>query len=319
MRSIEPLLSVLPKTTVVDGKKILLIQITPSSWDRLEFYTSRVREFTDSGRLNAHKSVYTFLGQRPPIFPNLKILRLLPGMCNSSTFLFFLSSTLQEACVLCPALAFVAMAGQVLDIGPSLALLVAKSPGIKSLDLQRHIYSGLAHSLHALHDLERLSVMHLASPFLGREFVKAIASLPRLTHLILTFSARNPLDYEGTAHGFPFLREVWLEGTNAHLHRFLTCLSCNLRRLDLSWGNDNDREPPLGEIADVTRMLLKFSFPLPEKLCLHNIVLPLTADFDDSMLWSVFEPLLELKRLKELGHNGALSLSDERTATIACV
>ncbi|KAF9060154.1 hypothetical protein BDP27DRAFT_1340084 [Rhodocollybia butyracea] len=303
MRSVEPLLSVLPETTVVNGKKILLTQIAPSSWDRLGFYTSRVREFTDSDSLNVHESVYTFLGQCPPIFPNLKTLRLLPGICNSSTFLFFLSSTLQEACLPRVTLDVGAWTGQILDLGPSLSLLVSKCPGIKSLDLRGHtysglshlLYSGLSHSLHPLHELERLSVMSLASPFMGREFVEAIASLPSLTSLSLTFF-------------------LWLKGPNAHLHMFLTCLPRKLERLTIIW--NHDPEPPIEEIAAVTRKLSMLSSL--KRLHIQCIISSFTVIFGEPLLWSVFQPLLELKGLEVLSYDGALSLSDQHTATIAC-
>ncbi|KAF9048388.1 hypothetical protein BDP27DRAFT_1373763 [Rhodocollybia butyracea] len=46
IESIVPLLLVLPETTVVNGKKLLLGPIAPLSWDCLHFYTSHVHEFT---------------------------------------------------------------------------------------------------------------------------------------------------------------------------------------------------------------------------------------------------------------------------------
>ncbi|KAF9064017.1 hypothetical protein BDP27DRAFT_203825 [Rhodocollybia butyracea] len=295
---------------------MILTQIAPSSWDRLGFYTSRVREFSDSDALNAHESVYTFLGQRQPIFPNLKTLRLLPGMCSSAMFLYFLSSTLQEACLPRDKLDLGARTGQSLDLGPSLSLLVSKSPGIKSLELQWHGYSGLPHSLRSLPQLESLRVMNVASPFLGRDFVKAIASLPRLNHLNLTFSAGTSLDYDDIEQGFPSLQEVWVHGTNADLYRFLPCLPRKLQDLIMYWNKDDDGAPPLAEIAAVTRTLLKFSSL--KRLQIEHIISSLRRDFDDPLLWTVFEPLLELKELELLSYDGALSLSDQRTAMIAC-
>ncbi|KAF9064124.1 hypothetical protein BDP27DRAFT_1450949 [Rhodocollybia butyracea] len=318
MRSVEPLLLVLPETTVVDGKKILLTPIAPSSWDRLGFYTSRVREFSDSDALNAHESVYTFLGQRQPLFPNLKTLRLLPEMCNSTAFLFFLSSTLQEAYLPRHTLGFAAMAGlrQIHDLGPSLSLLVSRSPGIKSLEFHGHTYSGLSHSLHSLHELERLSVTGVASPFLERNFVKVIASSPRLTHLSLSIPASNLLDYDNIEQGFPSLREVWVQGMTADLHSFVTCLPRKLHHLTIVWEKGDDQELPLEEIAAVTRTLVKFSSL--KQLDIQRIISSLRHDFDNPLLWTVFKPLLELKELKLLSYDGALSLSDQRTAMIAC-
>ncbi|KAJ4478946.1 hypothetical protein J3R30DRAFT_3701899 [Lentinula aciculospora] len=52
LSSVEPLLSVLPETIDLNGKKMIVEQIAPSSWDRLRYYTSRVRTFADDGSTN---------------------------------------------------------------------------------------------------------------------------------------------------------------------------------------------------------------------------------------------------------------------------
>ncbi|KAF9069180.1 hypothetical protein BDP27DRAFT_1421158 [Rhodocollybia butyracea] len=98
INSIEPLLSVLPETTLVYGKKMFLRPIAPSSWDRLRFYTSRVREFYAplwENEQNVHDTVYAYLGQETPIFPKLRTLHFSPRLCDSNTFVFFLTTGLQ--------------------------------------------------------------------------------------------------------------------------------------------------------------------------------------------------------------------------------
>ncbi|KAF9065922.1 hypothetical protein BDP27DRAFT_1365997 [Rhodocollybia butyracea] len=315
----EPLLSVLPETTLVNGQKMFLRPIAPSSWDRLQFYTSRVREFDDWERFkkqSVHDSVYAYLGQEKPIFPNLRMLRLTGHrLCNSDSFAFFLNTGLQAVLWLCDPLESPVDAGS--NLGPSLALLVSKSPGLMSLTLSQYTYSGLSHSLSCLRDLEKLSVIFL--PHLEMDSIQAIALLPKLTDLHLALPAGILVHYTGVESGFPSLTKIWLSGSTFDLREFLAVARPKaLRNLTIDWNFEPiANQSPLADIAAITHFLP--FFPSLRKLEMNGDALSsLTKDLDEQQLWSIFEPLLELKRLENLFYNIPLPVSDQKTVRIAC-
>ncbi|KAF9062755.1 hypothetical protein BDP27DRAFT_1427590 [Rhodocollybia butyracea] len=220
--SIEPLLSVLPETALM-----FLGPIAPSSWDRLHFYTSRVREFNgpwEGEEPSIHDSVYAYLGQGKLIFPKLRKLHLTHQLCCSNSFTPFLATSLQVVSwgFDLPKAAWSPednMSSSEIDLGPSLALLVSKNPKLECLTLGQYSYSGLSLSLSRLCTLELLSANHL--PHLEMGFIQAIASLPKLINLYLTLPTGTLLDYTGVEGGFRSLTKLELRGSTFDTRKFL--------------------------------------------------------------------------------------------------
>ncbi|KAF9062759.1 hypothetical protein BDP27DRAFT_1451601 [Rhodocollybia butyracea] len=309
---IEPLLSVLPETTLINGQKMLVQPIAPSSWDRLHFYTSRVRAFKGPWDAEGmiHDSVYAYLSQGTPIFPNLKRLEPSYQLCSSNSYTLFLATRLQVVSWPDSYQEDDASYAES-DLGPSLALLVSTSPGLKSLTLDQYIYSRLTLSLSTLRSLEILLAYRL--PHLEMDFIQAIALLPKLTDLSLTLPAGILLDYAGVESGFPSLTELELRGSTFDTRIFLAVVRPKaLRDLAVSWTVMDH----LLDISAITRILSSFH-------CLRGLeidgedLLPLPPDLDELRLWSIFEPLLELKWLERLRYNIPLPVSDQKTVRIS--
>ncbi|KAF9062762.1 hypothetical protein BDP27DRAFT_1406100 [Rhodocollybia butyracea] len=320
MRSIEPLFSVLPETTLFNGQKMFLKPIAPSSWDRLHFYTSRVRDFyeLDKGnQLNIHDSVYTYLCQGTPIFPRLKTLGLTHSSCSSNLFALFLGCTNLHL-VLWPSplsLWSEPDTGES-DLGPSLAILVSKSPGLKRLTLGRCTYSGLSLALSHLGNLELLLAEYL--PHLETGFIQAIASLPKLTNLNLTLPAGCVFDYTGVESGFPSLTKFELTGSTFDTSKFFAVARPKaLQELVINWRFDPVVDQSyMSEIAAITHVLPLFPLLRSLEIVERSQQLRFT-DLDELQLWSIFEPLMKLKKLELLHYYIPLPLSDRNTARIA--
>ncbi|KAF9065924.1 hypothetical protein BDP27DRAFT_1424311 [Rhodocollybia butyracea] len=288
MTSLQPLLSVLPETTLVNGQKMFLQPIAPSSWDRLRFYTSRVREFDEwepytENKPTVHYSVTPILTQK---------------CLSSNSYTLFLAPTLQEVSWPCYSVGSLE-ADRNPDLGPSFAFLVSKVPELKYLTLGGYTYSGLLCSLRCLRALEILEVTMLSeSSYLEMDFIEALASLPKLTDLSLSLPAGIVLDYTGVESGFSSLTK--------------------LRVLTVDWKLEDD-EPPLTDYyAAITRILP--SFPFLQRLRItKTLSFPeLFPELNELQLWSIFEPLLKLKRLEHLHYSLPLHLSDQNAARIAC-
>ncbi|KAF9069184.1 hypothetical protein BDP27DRAFT_1325768 [Rhodocollybia butyracea] len=317
MNSIEPLLSILPETRLINRKKMILKPISPSSWDRLRFYTSRVREFVAPLEQNVHDSVYARLGHENPIFPKLSTLHLSPRLCDSKTFLFFLATSLQVVSWPYPWLLDPPPDATSSDMGPSLSLLVSKSPELRHLTLSKYLYSGLSLTLKHLVALERLSVMDLSH--LEEDFIQAIALLPKLTYLYLTLPAGIVLDHTGVERGFPSLTKLRLHGSTSDTRKLLAVVKPHaLQELVLDLGYEFATEE--SRIADVAAIIhLLPSYPFLRNLAIDGDALTeLPMDLEDLQLWLIFEPLLELKRLELLDYNISLPVSDQKTLQIAC-
>ncbi|KAF9069183.1 hypothetical protein BDP27DRAFT_1421161 [Rhodocollybia butyracea] len=295
IKSIEPLLSVLPETTLVNGKKMFLRPIAPLSWDRLRFYTSRVRKFI-----------------APFQYKELDVHDSVPRLCNSNTFMFFLTTSLRVVSWPHPALGSLADSSS--DLGPSLALLVSKSPELKSLGLNKYCYSGLSLTLRHLVDLEYFSAIGLSH--LEVDFVQVIALLPKLTHLDLALPEEVFLDYTGVESGFPSLTKIELCGSTSDTRKFLAVIRPQALQelvIDLSFKPATEWQ----SITAITYLLPSFPF-LRSLVIVGDRLLKLSVDLDDLQLWLLFEPLLELKRLECLGYDIDLpAISDQKTARIA--
>ncbi|KAF9065968.1 hypothetical protein BDP27DRAFT_1450002 [Rhodocollybia butyracea] len=317
INGIERLLSVLPETTLVNGKKMFLRPIAPSSWDRLHFYTSRVRKFAIRGpaadEVNVHDSVYAYLGQKIPIFPKLTTLRLTHQLCSSNTYTLFLTTSLQV--VSWPSRS--PEADPSFDLGPSLAFLVSKSPELRSLTLDKCTYSGLSPSLRRLCALEYLSTLNLSH--LDVDFIRAIAFLPKLTELSLTLPAGIALDYTGVESGFPSLTKIALWGSISDTQKFLVAARPKaLQDLSISWDGPAIDWSFRADMTAITRFLPSLSFLQDLVITEPWVSSSLLTDLDEQQLWSIFEPLLELKQLESLDYRIPLRISDQRTVRIAC-
>ncbi|KAF9062757.1 hypothetical protein BDP27DRAFT_1427592 [Rhodocollybia butyracea] len=313
LSSIEPLLSVLPETTLM-----FLQPIAPLSWDRVQFYASRVREFGEpyeAIRVDVHDSVYAYLGLGKPLFPKLKILHPPLQLCSLNSFTLFLGTSLQEVSWPCdwPE----ASTDFAQDLGPSLALLVSKSPGLKSLTLSQYTYSGLSLSLSRLSTLESLLANDL--PHLEMSFIRTIALLPRLTKLDLSLPAGILLDYTGVENHarFPSLTKIQLWGSIPNLNKFLvTARPKALRSLHFHCCCESPVDwQSLPELVTFTTHIAP-SFPFLQDLSIEEVPdlvfdSPLMG-IDEEQLWSIFEPLLELKRLERLEFSISLPLSDQK-------
>ncbi|KAF9062761.1 hypothetical protein BDP27DRAFT_1427596 [Rhodocollybia butyracea] len=316
INSLQPLLSVLPEATLVNGKKQFLQPMSPS-WDRLRFYTSRVREFGGDAyvgnRLDVHDSVYAYLDQGKPIFPRLKMLHLTPPLCSPNSFALFLGTGLQVVSWPDSTWGW-PEADPDSDLGPSLALLVSKNPGLKSLTLGQYPFSELSLSLGHLCTLKILEVNHLVRPEMG--FIRAIALLPNLTDLCLTLPTMFLFDYAGVENGFPSLTKFFLRGSTFDTRKILAVMRTKiLRDLSIDWHVEN--QSFLADIVVIIRFLP--SIPSLWSLQIEGAALHfLLADINAQLLWSIFEPLLELKRLELLAYNVPLPLSDQNTVTLAC-
>ncbi|KAF9065925.1 hypothetical protein BDP27DRAFT_1424312 [Rhodocollybia butyracea] len=89
-----------------------------------------------------------------------------------------------------------------------------------------------------------------------------------------------------------------LKGSTLNLGRFLAAARPEaLQDLTIDWEFENVKDPHLVEIAAITHIL---------------------PDLDELQLWSIFKPLLELKRLEHLHYSVPLPLSDQNTTRIAC-
>ncbi|KAF9069181.1 hypothetical protein BDP27DRAFT_1421159 [Rhodocollybia butyracea] len=66
----------------------------------------------------------------------------------------------------------------------------------------------------------------------------------------------------------------------------------------------------------MTRLLP--SFPFLQDLTIDGESSGLPIELDDTQLWSIFEPLLELERLEVLNYNLSVPVSDQKTLQIAC-
>ncbi|KAF9065961.1 hypothetical protein BDP27DRAFT_1404626 [Rhodocollybia butyracea] len=337
IEDMEPLLSVLPETTLVNGNKMFSRPIAPSSWDRLRVYTSRVREFDDkseffsSQRPTVHDSVYAYLGKEKPIFPKLRTLHLNPRLCISNAFTIFLAASLQV--VFWPRYGTTTSGlGPSSDLGPSLALLVSKSPGLKSMTLYGYTYSGMSLSVRRLLALESFEARDLSQ--LEMDLIQALALLPSLTTLSLTFPRGIVLDYTGVESGFPSLTDIELQGSTYDIRKFLAVarpqalehlyiyfLPAPEHDEFLTSGEpavDQPLDDVAADIAAITHLLS--SFPFLRNLCIETGAFSslLLLNFAELRLWLLFKPLLELKKLEVLFYDIPLPLSDENTVQIAC-
>ncbi|KAF9059827.1 hypothetical protein BDP27DRAFT_1371082 [Rhodocollybia butyracea] len=318
INGIGPVLSVLPETTMVNGQKMFLQPIDPSSWDRLNFYTSRVREFDDwepreGSKEAVHCSVYSYLGTQKPIFRNLRTLRISTSHLRSSdSFALFLATTLWE--VSWPRyLEWLPEDDPMHDLGDSLAALVSNVPALKSLTLQDYNYSGLSVSLSCLLALEGLDVLSLSR--LEKGFIRAIAALPKLINLALSLRG-GVLDYGGVESGFPSLKELIIEGSALDLNKFFDATRPKeLQELTIEWEYQDVGNPPLAAFAAITPLFTSFPF-------LRSLTITKSStsfqDLDEVHLWLIFEPLLGLKSLVYLHFDIPLPLSDQNTARISC-
>ncbi|KAF9070184.1 hypothetical protein BDP27DRAFT_1420197 [Rhodocollybia butyracea] len=294
INGIGPVLSVLPETTMVNGQKRFLQPIDPSSWDRLNFYTSRIREFDDwepreGSKEAVHGSYESFTELKfiCPLFGNHVV-----GGFNSQWRL---------------------EADPMPDLGDSLAALVTNAPALKSLTLQNYNYSGLSVSLSCLLALESLDVLSLSR--LEKGFIQAIAAFPRLINLGLSLR-RALLDYGGVESGFTSLKELIIEGSALDLKFFFDATRPKeLQEVTIKWEYQDVGNPPLADFAVITPLFTSFPF-------LRSLTITKSStsfqDLDEFQLWLIFEPLLGLKSLAYLHFDIPLPLSDQNTARISC-
>ncbi|KAJ3933410.1 MAG: hypothetical protein NXY57DRAFT_19552 [Lentinula lateritia] len=305
LNRVEPLLSVLPETVSLNGKKMIMKQIALPSWDRLHYYASRVRIFKDDGTDNVHESVYAILGQSKPIFP--KLAQLLPGtqICTYS-LVFFLTSSISRAVIPSPYFP----QSEHLDFGPSLALLASKSPGLRSLFITTTQFSGISASLRGFRELEDLHLGRL--PQYEKDYIQSLASLTKLTYLNLTLLSDDSFDYVGLQNSFPSLKQLSIIGSSSELHNFLKIVTpLSLQILSLTWHGD----PSIIDAIDVTTSLGRFSSL--QNLNIDNATSLFVVDPDRERLWSLFNPLLKLTQIRSLRYSSPLFLTDQITATIA--
>jgi len=114
------------------------------------------------------------------------------------------------------------------------------------------------------------------------------------------------------------LTTIALEGSTSDTHKFLAVAKPQaLWHLTIDWRfKPFADQSPLVDIAAITQLLPSFSFL--QSLEINKAALSsLPADLDEQQLWSLFEPLLELKRLEYLHYNIPLPVSDQKTARIA--
>ncbi|KAJ3996158.1 hypothetical protein F5050DRAFT_168317 [Lentinula boryana] len=304
--SVEPLLSVLPDTMILNGKKMIVEQIAPSSWDRLHYYARKVREFEQQDPSNVHESVYAILGQSKPIFPNLVELRA--GLqISTNSLIFFLTSSISNVSI--PWLT--RMPSNDLDLGPSLALLASKNPGLKFLSISSAAVSGISSSLRCFRNLRTLVLGRL--PQYEPDYVQILASLDDLTSLTLTLPRDDILEYGSIQNGFPSLERLSIVGFTSNLRKFLKVVSPSiLQDLSLEWV-----ESPVlvADAFSVTNTLRRF--PSLQKLKIERATSLFADDLDRSDYWALFTPLLQLNQLQSLTYSSPLILTDELTARIA--
>ncbi|KAJ3755549.1 hypothetical protein EV360DRAFT_85814 [Lentinula raphanica] len=326
LSSVEPLLSVLPETITVEGKKMLVKQITPKSWDRLRFYTSRVHTFdqrilSESEESSIHISVYARLGQIYPIFPALAEFHPTISVSTSNSLMFFLSRTITMASL--PAFLPHAQtsrateAEEEIDFGPSLSIMAWKSPAMQTLYLESDTrYSGFASSMACFNDLKSLRVVRLSH--YDPDFFNGIASLQHLSYLNLSLpeNALASVDVSGISGGFPSLDTLRVSGSPGDIHKLLKLVSTStLNELRLTCNLHSVWEENRTGMPDLTRSLDRFSsLTIVEISSISEIDLNL---FDAQFLWLLFSPILRLPLLRKLVYELPLFLTDQRTSEMA--
>ncbi|KAJ4470875.1 hypothetical protein J3R30DRAFT_1132623 [Lentinula aciculospora] len=316
LSSVDPLLSVLPETTIVEGKKMLVKQILPRSWDRLRFYTCRVQIFdqrilSEEEESSIHSSVYARLGQMPPIFPALKEFHPTTSIFTSNSLMFFLSRSLSAASL--PA--FLPHTEEGSDFGPSLALLAWKAPKIQNLYLESDSrYSGFAASMLCFPDLKNLRIVRLSH--YDSDFIDGVASLQNLSYLNLSLPDNASFDISGITGGFFCMKILRISGPPGELHKILKLISTpTLDELRLTCNLHSVWEKNRTGMPDLTRCLDRFSsLTVLEISCLSEIDLNI---FDAQFLWLLFSPILRLPLLRKLTYELPLFLTDQRAAEMA--
>ncbi|KAF8832831.1 hypothetical protein HHX47_DHR1001488 [Lentinula edodes] len=322
LSSVEPLLSVLPETSTIGGKKMLVKQIAPKSWDRLRFYTSRVHIFDqrillEEEESSIHTSVYARLGQMQPIFPALKEFHPAASISTSNSLMFFLSRTISTASLpaFLPHAQTTGDGDEGLDFGPSLSILAWKSPSIQTLYLESDApYSGFAASIACFHDLRNLRIVQISR--YDSDFLSGIASLQKLSYLNLTLPENISLDVSGITSGFSSVKTLRVAGPPGEIHKILKLMSTTtLDELRLTCNLHSVWEENRTGMPDLTRSLDRFSsLTVLEMSSISEIDLNL---FDAQFLWLLFSPILRLPQLQKLGYELPLFLTDQRAAEMA--
>ncbi|KAF5383983.1 hypothetical protein D9757_006952 [Collybiopsis confluens] len=322
LSTVEPLLSVLPETTTVDGKKMLVRQIAPASWDRLRFYTSRVHEFDQRSLSEAevasiHDSVYARLGQMQPIFPSLEVFHPATSICGSNSLLFFLADTIVTASLPTLLSSEGSQPEEGTDFGPSLALLAWKAPQIQTLHLDAEArYSGFSASISCFSELQELRVAQLSR--YDTDFMSSIASLSKLSYLSLSFPPKSSLNFKCiTTHGFTSVKKLHIAGSPGELNQLLMFipppvldeLKMTFNPASSSWQENKT------EMTSLARSLDRFSSI--STLDIASITEIDMTRLDGNFLWSLFAPLLRLKNLRRLSYDLPLLLTDQKTVEIA--
>ncbi|KAJ3730108.1 hypothetical protein DFJ43DRAFT_1156202 [Lentinula guzmanii] len=322
LSSVDPLLSVLPETTIVEGKKMLVKQIAPKSWDRLRFYTSRVQTFdqrilSEKEESSIHTSVYARLGQIQPIFPVLAEFHPTISISVSNSLMFFLSRTINMASL--PAFFPHAKSSkdveEGIDYGPSLSILAWKSPGIQTLYLESDArYSGFSASITCFHNLKSLRIVRLSH--YDSDFINGIASLQKLSYLNLTLPDNASFDVSDIKGGFPSLNTLRISGSPGEIHKILKLVSTStLSELRLTCNLHSVWEENRTGMPDLTRCLDRFSsLAVLEVSSISEIDLNL---FDAQFLWLLFSPILRSSLLRKLAYELPLFLTDQRAAEMA--
>ncbi|KAF9062764.1 hypothetical protein BDP27DRAFT_274155 [Rhodocollybia butyracea] len=127
------------------------------------------------------------------------------------------------------------------------------------------------------------------------------------------------LDYTNIESGFVSLTKLMLWGSPLHTHEFLAFARPKaLQYLAIEWEFKPvaDQSPLIANIAAITHLLPSSPF-LQHFRFQGDRLSSLSTDSDE--LWSMFEPLLELKQLEDLDYTIPLPTSDPKTARSLCM
>ncbi|KAE9400272.1 hypothetical protein BT96DRAFT_1018957 [Gymnopus androsaceus JB14] len=293
-------------------------------WNRMLYYTSRVRVLSLDRPDHVGASIYARIGEAPQcIFPNLRKLCASQLLISSGSLPFFLSDSLLSV-------EFPSCYGEdAPDLGPSLSSVARKVPTLEEIILSQmdpsreFIVSGrywtlplssFSSTLRTLEGLRILRIYHTLNHY-DEDFIATISNLPKLSDLSLRVPSTTHLNYNGIRKsGFASLKHFSIGASIDEAHTFLSKIpSMVLRSLEVTTLTDPDFFDLPALLFSFNRLALKIStFSLLTRCCIElscGTTILLASDDD---LWAVFTSFLPLHEMQVFEYTFPMCLSDER-------
>ncbi|KAE9400276.1 hypothetical protein BT96DRAFT_993123 [Gymnopus androsaceus JB14] len=200
-------------------KVIMKCQIDPSRWNRMLYYTSRVRVISLYRLDCVGGSIYPSSGEAPQcIFPNLRKLCASQLLISSGSLPFFLSDSLLSV-------EFSSYGKDAPDLGPTLSSVAQMAPTLEEITLlygEHRPFSSFSSTLRTLEELRVLRIHGIPTHY-DQDFIATISNLRKLTDLSLKVPSTTRLNYNGIPNsGFASLKHFSIGASIDETHAFLS-------------------------------------------------------------------------------------------------